>query len=198
MANILRVATISVGVIILLLQLFLLTNAEKIYGNDAPKARKEIEFHLFLQMAILSAFAIPLPTINVNPTSFINFIVGFTIFSVVVLIIPKFIPSMMGSVAVTALGYGIIHSFVKAYTEEVVFRAILPSVGLGTILSNVLFGVFHLLATDANIAAMLFLTALGFVFTFFKRYLGTMGAVGAHVAYNSWVMGILDKVFGVV
>jgi len=195
--GLLKIASLSVGLIILLLQLFLYINADAVYGTDAPKARNEIFVYLLLQVSVLSAFAIKLPTLNLSPAFFINFIVGFAIFSLFIMLIPKLTVLTMGAVGVTALGYGFIHVFVKAYTEEVVFRNILPKIGLGHIISNVLFGFFHFAVSGGSVVTMIFLTVLGFVFTLFYKMLGTMGAVGAHVAYNSWVMGILKRIFRV-
>lgn len=195
--GLLKIASMSVGLIILLLQLFLYINADAVYGADAPKARNEIFVYLLLQVSVLSAFAIKLPTLSLSPMFFLNFIVGFVIFSLFIMLIPRLSSLVMGAVGVTALGYGFIHVFVKAYTEEVVFRNILPRIGLGYIISNILFGFFHFAVSGGSIATMFFLTILGFVFTLFYKMLGTMGAVGAHVAYNSWVMGILERIFRV-
>jgi hypothetical protein len=135
--------------------------------------------------------------------------------SLAMLLIPKLITagSIEASVAVQmAFGFGFLHAFVKAFNEEVIFRQILPIVaGLGDIISNVLFGIFHIAVVISQLSLLKMpvtfwtvaapvgiLVVLGFLWAKIRDRFGLMGATGSHFAYNLGVMQLLPKVFGVV
>ena len=103
----------------------------------------------------------------------------------------------------TALGFGALHAFVKAYIEESVFRDALPKAGLGDVISNVLFGMFHL-AVLTTVGGLTYLQALlpitvliilGLVWAGVRNIYGIMGSTGSHFAWNLFAYGALPRIF---
>ena len=192
---------LTVGILVTLIQLFLYINADWIYGPYADQARNVLLAYFILTTVVLASFAVKLPTLDVGEKGLYNFFVGFVLTSVFMLLIPKALQARLASIETTAmaLGFGLLHGFVKAYNEEIVFRGILPkALGGGLyadVLSNILFGLFHLAVTGASLPAIFLLSILGMIWAFIRNRIGLMGSTGSHFAYNLGVMGVLDKIF---
>jgi len=184
---------LSIGVIILLIQLFLFINAEWVYGKEkAPLISNILLVYLILQVAILSAFDMPLPTIKTNLNSLVNFLLMFLVASIVFSLMDV---ALFGGVAyqlvVTYIGFLVLHAFVIAYTEEIVFRWMLPKqIGLGDIVSNLLFGVFHLAVYKGSLIIVLFLMIFGYILSIVRDKFGIMGSIGVHFAWNLKALGV--------
>jgi membrane protease YdiL (CAAX protease family) len=119
----------------------------------------------------------------------------FLVASIVFSFIPTSVASgFMGSISTKALGYGVLHSFVIAYGEELVFRGLFSKF-LGGVWSSILFGLFHFGITGYVIKSVLALILLlGLPAYYISKKVGLLGAVGYHFAWNMKAMGILDIV----
>jgi membrane protease YdiL (CAAX protease family) len=192
---------LAVGIFILVVQLFMYINADAIYGPYAGMVRNVMLAYLIL-LAIFSPYVIPeLAKLGVQEVP--GFVIGFALTTIVMLIVP-FVTGLVGEIEkglTLALGFGFLHSFVKAFNEEVLFRAVLPKVMGGSIyaglISSVFFGLFHMAVTGFSIVAMIFLSVLGFVWYLVYQRFGLMGSTGSHFAYNLAALGVLPSLFGI-
>lgn len=194
----------AVGLFILFAQLFLFINAEFIYGPYAGMV-KNVMLAYFIMLAFFSPFVIKL-LMGIGPQDLPNFSIMFVLTSIVMLVLPAFalITGEIEEGLTLALGFGFLHAFVKAFDEEVIFRGVLPMImgqGVKTgiyvdIISSVAFGAFHLAVTGANIFAMIFLSALGFIWAQVYKRFGLMGATGSHFAWNLGALGVLPTILG--
>jgi len=110
------------------------------------------------------------------------------------------------------MGFGLLYAFVMAFDEEAVFRYLLPKVaGLGDIVSNIFFGLFHFFVLYAETSILLdagkiteimqwsiitfdviTLVGLGFVWAWMRDHAGgIIGSTGSHFAYNCAKYGVL-------
>lgn len=194
--NLLIRPRISIGLAVLLIQLFLWVNAEWIYGPAlAPQMERLMLIFLVMQALVLGAYGMSTAMRETPaPISISRFGITFLLTSLALVAIPMVVLGGLENVRL-AFGFGLIQAFVIAFTEENVFRDILPRAGLGDIWSNVLFGVFHVAAFGASIFGMFFMMLLGFVFAMIRTRFGILGAVGAHASWNMKSYGLLDKIF---
>jgi len=190
----------AVGIAIILLQLWLYINADYVYGPYAGIV-KNVMLAYFILLALLSPFVIKI-LMDIGPKDIPNFSIGFITTAIVMFAIGS-ITLITGEVEgglALALGFGLLHSFVKAFNEEVIFRGVLPKIMGGglwpDIISSVLFGLFHVAVTGAAWYAIIFLSVLGFVWAMMRNYIGIMGTTGSHFAYNLAALGVLPKLFG--
>ena len=203
----LKASKLSLGLIILIIQAFLWINAEWIYGSYAEVVRTTLTIYFILFIIVALPFGRKIPTFTSGVSGLSKFLAGFFLMFVIVslLLIGKvFTAAELASLEAVklALGFGLLHGFVKAYIEELVFRYFLPfAAGLGDFISNILFGVFHasvafMSGNPAPISTVVFLIVLGFVFSIIRgkgnKGLGLEGATGAHYAYNLFALGALS------
>lgn len=209
--QLLKKPKITLGVFILLTQLFLFINADYVYGPYAPAARTTLQIYFVLLGITMAAFAAGLPKIPIE--SIVNFFLMFLLTSGAVLLLQPFLGGTLSSFENIrlALGFGFLHAFVKAFNEEVVFRFILPiTAGLGDVISNIAFGFFHLAVIVANLTAqglavsyasvllpVGLLMLLGYLWAKMRDRFGLMGATGSHWAWNLGALGILKGALGI-
>jgi len=199
---------ITIGVIIVILQLFLFVNADWIFGVYASTVKNTLLVYLVLEALILATLNVALPTIELTIDKFAWFAIFFGITSFVMLVLPSHIAGMLATFEKVrvAVGFGILYGFVKAFIEEVIFRKLLPKVmGLGDLISNVLFGLFHVsmltmmgLSGTQLLTGFIVLTLLGLIWAKIRDIGGIMGSTGSHLAYNLAVLGNLPAVLGVM
>lgn len=192
---------IAIGIIIVLIQLWLYINADYVYGSYAETVRN-VMLAYFILLALLSPFVIKvLMGISINDIP--NFTITFIITAIIMFAIGTITTLWTGELEAglkVAFGFGFLHSLVKAFNEEVIFRGVMPQFfGKGyiaDIISSVAFGVFHVAVTGGAWTAIIFLSALGFIWTMVKNKFGVMGSTGSHFAYNLSVLGVLPKLLG--
>lgn len=218
--------SLSAGVIIMLAILFMWISAESIYGQYAEMVRNTMMIYFFMFL-ITYVFA------NQPPKSLLseklsNFLIGFFGTGAILLLVSWIIGGLapaaflseplIATITITGIGFGVLHAFVKAYIEESVFRWALPKLfGLGDILANIAFGLFHLsillmitipnmiaAGNLADIGAMNYtyaiypvfiLIMLGLIWSQVRNHLGIMGSTGSHTAWNMFALGILPMIF---
>ena len=195
---------ITVGVVILLMQIGLLVGADYLFGEYAYIARETLYVYLIMEALVIAAFNTDLPTIEAQPSTMMNFVLMFVLTALVVSCIPS---AMLASLAVIklAIGFGILYAFVKAFVEEAIFRHILPDVAhLGHVISNVLFGLFHVFMLSMKpdstavsvVVGAVALMCLGFAWSLIKKRFGVLGSTGSHFAWNLHVFGVLGNLIG--
>lgn len=205
---------LATGLIIIILQIFLWTNADLIYGSFAEPVRDVMLIYLVMYAVVWAPLKHSPLTFTAGRESFWNFVfifIGTSAFLLLITVLPGItglIAATSGQVvaaaSVAGLGFGALHAFVKAYIEESVFRDALPRIGgLGDIWSSVLFGLFHfsILITFSGLAVleavmpMIILMALGYFWSKMRNGFGIMGATASHFAWNLFAMGVIGFVF---
>ena len=201
---------LTIGLVVLIMQLFLWVNVNWIFGGYAPAVEKTLLLYLLMQALTLAVYGGTLGTDRPSE-GILNFIIGFSVTSMVMLPLVFVAPGVTAFLAsfeivVAVVGFGMLYAFVKAYVEELVFRDILPlRAGLGDIPSSILFGLFHasalMLAIPPKtgmeiIMGFVVLSCLGYIWAKVVRdRIGILGATGSHCAYNMWILGILASLF---
>jgi len=179
---------ISIPIIVLILQLFLYISADKIYGAGATTA-KALLLAYMLMIVSVSVFTGLRPDKvkgQFNPLNFFIFFIGSAL---LFLVIPQF--NLFATIGVAnAVTYGIIQCFVVAYTEESVFRGLLPTF-FGDLNSSILFGLFHW-AVSGSLWFLVFATGAGLLFAFIRDKFGIYASMGVHSAFNLKALGLLD------
>lgn len=183
---------ITLNLIILFVMLFLFINATFVYGVYAEQVKTTLiaYFILILMVSVATGSQLfaPLTIMDLR-----NFAIMF-ILTTLVFVPLQFLRGLGAEVAVTsALGFGLLHGFVKAFIEEEVWADKLKK-HIGPVGSALTFGLFHvsmtLVSGGVNYAAIVLLTALRFVWDKIYDRFGVMGSTGSHFAYNAAVMGM--------
>ena len=207
--------TITVGLIILIFQLLLLTNASLFFENVEATQTIMIIYSIMLLFVVVAQLATPgreqtESIFTLGPGKFLAFFYGFILTGVIILVLA--IPGILASVGEPlilqgtsiALLAGVIFAFNKAYIEEALFRDLLMN-RIGNLGQAALFGIFHfavLSAGGASIGAVLigafFLAFLGYIWGYMKNYGGILFITGSHFAWNLKSLGInlLQKFLG--
>ena len=188
-----NIGKISLGLVVVIIQMFLYVNAGAIFPEKYVEQARNI---ILLYMVMTFAFTIVtnyIPSEVKRPFTeeLLMFFVSFFLFAGVLSAIPISTGAHVFQINETvkiALPFMLLFAFVVAYTEELIFRGVLPKF-LGVVLSNVLFGVFHWYAYHGNIYSILIATVFGFIFSFVAEKFGLMGAVGMHTAWNLKILG---------
>jgi membrane protease YdiL (CAAX protease family) len=217
--NILKFMTtrITIGLLILLTHLFLLTNASWLFGDYATQAVFTLTVYMLFTVFALAAYTTGMPMMTEKAYGFyimIGAFLGTTVVSYY-FIVPFL--SASGTVATViaslesvkaALAMGMLFAFVKAFDEEVVFRHILQNVaGLGVYIQSVLFGLFHTSMLFSSVylstgvagvfVSMALLTTLGLLWGFMAKRWGLMASLGSHFGWNLVVLGLGASIVGV-
>ena len=197
------------GVVVIIIQAFILVNAELLFPGQGAKIQEEMTIYLIIQLlAISTIFTITTrncTSIDEVFTSglgeFAYFAAGLAITAVIAM---QFIPASVASLAqIIQISAPImtvvlvVYAFVKAFTEEVFFRVFLDE-RIGMILQVILFGLFHLAVLSigqpsiiALLSSVIFLMFLGAIWTLMKRKISFMFALGSHVGWNLVALGII-------
>lgn len=202
-----HVPRITLGIVIFLVQLFLLINVDWIYGEYARAAEHVLIVYLILTIGVMSALGKGLPVIAVTPFTLAGFFIAFFITAFLVLALPTTFIGSFEAIKL-AMGFGLLHGFVKAFDEEIVFRYLLPKVArLGDAISSLLFGFFHFgifmmfgLTWYEAIIPVVILTGLGYLWAKMRdnKYIGLLGSTGSHYAFNLGAFKILEKIIPVM
>src|SRR3990167_8588251 len=114
---------ISIGIIVAIIQVFLLINANFIYGQFAPQVVSVLTVYFFLFLIIALPIGAKIPLEREGQKAIQGFVIAFIVTAAVMTVLPQLIVKAASLEFVTlSLGFGLLHGFVKAYIEEVVFR----------------------------------------------------------------------------
>lgn len=197
---------LSIGLIVVIIQMMLYVNAGAIFPQPYVEQAKSI-----ILLYMIMTFAFTLVTRYIPPEAtkpfipeLMTFFVSFFIFAGLLYALPLQTGShIFGSwnqikpvggvifqieTIKIALPFMLLFAFVVAYTEELIFRGVLPKF-LTTIGSNLLFAVFHWYAYSGNLVSILIAFIFGMIFSFVAEKFGLMSAVGMHTAWNLKILG---------
>lgn len=180
---------LSIPIVILIFQLFLYISADKIYGASAGTAKVILTAYMIMIVSAVAYTGIRPDKVKglFNPLNFFVFFIGSAIIFTILPALGLF--ATFGTSL--AIQYGIIQAFVVAYTEETIFRGILPDF-FGDLWSSVIFGLFHW-AISGSWWFVIFATSAGLLFAFIRDKFGLYASMGVHSAFNLKTLGLLDK-----
>ena len=181
----------GIGMLVLFVQLFLYINASAVYGEFAAVAKDTLLVYIIMLTSIVAVTGSRPDIIKGGFDRSYNFFLLFFATSFLLVTIP-WIGGQFGLQNEGGIGVILLQVFAVAYTEEVVFRGILPEF-LGDLSSNGLFAVFHYAVYGGSIPLVFFAFILGLVFAIIRQYFGITGAIGAHAGWNLKSLGVLDR-----
>lgn len=211
-----QLGKLSTGLLILIAQVFVWISADWVFGAQAEIARQIMLIYFVFWLVVRTATGTTPAAMKVKEHGLVNFLLMFIITAVALIVLSMALPmlgSLSGSLEITiatvsvgTLGFGILHGFVKAYIEEDIFRDALPRAGLGDVLSNIIFAMFHLAVffTVYNFGIMqalggaITLFILGMVWSQVRNNFGILGSTASHLAWNIFAMGALGMLIGSV
>lgn len=183
---------LSIGLLVVIIQMMLYVNAGAIFPEPYVEQAKQI-----ILLYMIMTFAFTLVTRYIPPEmtrpfapELMTFFVSFFIFAGLLYALPLNTGSHIFQIETIkiALPFMLLFAFVVAYTEELIFRGVLPKF-LTRIGSNLLFAVFHWYAYAGNIYSILIAFIFGMVFSLVAEKFGLMSAVGMHTAWNLKILG---------
>lgn len=195
------------GFAVFILVMVLLLGAPLIYGEMAPQMNTVLFIYLFMLVIARQAMPKTEHKAQTIPQSIPIFLIFFVVSVIVMLVVQ---PMMSGVLVASTLeasiefvfAFGLLHAFTKAYIEEEVFRARLSLI-LGEAGQAIAFGLFHFAVlfmlfgwSPLLLAAMAWLTALGYLWGRIEDRFGLAGSTGSHFGYNVVVMGLAVFLFG--
>lgn len=201
---------VSIGFVALLLTLFLLVNANVVFGSAASGFQFAFVVYLLMGSVFMAAFKEQDPLAHVSVAEFLGtFAITFFVAGMVLLALasatglqPPAIPHGTSSLVMLA-----VEVFVIAFNEEITFRVLIPhqledalgSAAAAQFVSAILFALFHLAVYQGSLQGMLIAFLAGLVFGAVKENLpnGTTVAIGMHATFNALALGLLSSVPGV-
>lgn len=188
-----NLSRISIGLIVVIIQMLLYVNAGAIFPKPYVEQAKSI-----ILLYMIMTFAFTMITRFIPPDvqrpfipELANFFITFFIFAGILYALPigreSAIFQIQDAIKI-ALPFMVLFAFVVAYTEELIFRGVLPKF-LTDIGANILFAIFHFYAYGGNIYAMGVAFIFGMIFALVRNYFGLMGATGMHTAWNLRILG---------
>lgn len=191
---------LTLGVTVLILQLFLFISADWVFGAAAVTAKEILLIYFILQVAVYSTMGIP--EIFYKPLSELKTVFLYFILTVIVASFLKhtIIMGMMASFEPlrAVAGFGFIYIFVKVFTEETIFRDILPK-QVGHRVAQLLFALFHIAILSVKFAPSIAQMLIGLVFLYvlgsiwYRIYIsgGAPASIGSHAGWNSIAGGLI-------
>ena len=195
--NVSGVWKLSPVYIILLLNLWMLTNAPRLFGSGSTQVRWMIMMYITMVVSSVALAPTRPDLIKGDITQIFNFFWIFFV-SAVVFAFTSFLPLGFQTFAVTAgLGSILLQAFTVAFSEEFFFRGVIEEITGSKIVSNVMFGPWHWATYGGEIWRMGVATVVGFSFSLIKSKFTILGSMGAHTAWNLRAMGELEKLIKV-
>lgn len=179
----------GIGIAVAFIQLFLYINASAVYGDFAPQAQQTLTVYMLMLALVFGVTGMRPDIVQGGFERTYNFFLMFIATSMLLITIPWI--TGVGLQNQSNMGVIILQVFAVAYTEEVVFRGILPNY-VGDIWSSGAFSIFHWAVYGGSIGLLMFAFILGLFFSVITHFFGLMGAIGAHSAYNLKALGVLD------
>lgn len=183
--------------IILLGWIFLLFNAQWVFGAFAAEAERILIIYLLALVVSMVIFKVQLPEqeFTVDKLLYFSIFFGVFYFTTKQVLQPVLPTAVIASIDVkAAAGFGVLYGFVKTFIEEIIFRHALWLKFRG-IVSSILFGLFHAgvafstVFPEFGMIGVLYvfatLSALGLIWAFIRERFGLLGAWGGHFGYNT-------------
>ena len=198
---------VPISFIVVIMQTFMYVNAPSIFGKFATQAKEIILLYMVMtfSFSILSLFtfgssqrqqlkgAMNKPFLSSLLNFFISFFISMGIFYLLPMPITGsiFKPlSIMQSEVITFLPYMLLFAFVIAYTEELVFRQIVPQY-IGRYMSAGVFALFHWYAYSGGISSLIFAFGMGLILDIIFEKAGLSASTGVHASWNLALLGAI-------
>lgn len=181
----------GLGILVLLIQLFLYVNASAVYGEFSAVAKDTLLIYILMLTSVVAITGSRPDIINGGLDRAYNFFLMLFVGSGLLVTIP-WVAQNFGLNSQAGIGVVLLQVFAVAYTEELVFRGILPDF-LGDLVSSAFFAIFHYVVYGGSVFLIVFAFVLGLGFAVIRNYFGITGAIGAHSAWNLKALGVLDK-----
>lgn len=194
----------------MLAALMMFISADWLYGAYAPQVRTVFTGYFIMLLVTYTMFPTAvMPTMKVPwQTGLGWFAIGAMVTAVFLYTVPAIglssaiinfeAAAVTGAVAIGG-AFSVMHTFIKAYIEEHIFRhALCTAAGMGIVVSSAVFGIFHLavlmmlgVGLLQVIGAVVTLSVLGFIWALSYQKTGSlMFSIGSHFVYNIWVFGL--------
>ena len=192
-----KLSAISLGVVILLVQLWMLVNTDILFGEQARQWKDVIIVYLLLQVTV---FAIPDLRSKLLNIPFWKGFVKILLFAVITIAllstsITFLHPTALAGISRGVLGLILLHGFIVAVIEENIFRHWLGSIRrFGNLKQAAVFSAFHYSVYSGNIISLSFIFLLGLALYWIKmKWSPTtdLANIGCHWGYNVFVLGLL-------
>jgi membrane protease YdiL (CAAX protease family) len=203
-----KIFTVPLWFLVVFVQTMLLVNAPIFFGEAAATASEMIMLYLTLTFgfSIMAIFSLKGPALEkvrryvTQPAieAMGNFLIFFALGLAILFTLKPFIMlstfktfAIGGSIGLTAaLPILLLFAVVVSYTEELIFRGIVPGF-IGDVLSGFAFALYHLYAYTGGVPAMAFAAAMSFMFVFLREKFDLNASMGFHTAWNLVKLGVL-------
>ena len=192
-----KLSAISLGVVILLVQLWMLVNTDVLFTENARQWKDVILVYLILQVTV---FAIPDLRSKLLDTPALKGFLKVLVFAVITIALLSMSLTFLRSSSLAGLSRGvmsliILHGFIVAVIEENIFRHWLGKVRRwGNIRQAGIFAIFHYSVYSGNLFSLAFIFLLGLALFWVKMKWSPktdLANIGVHWGYNVFVLGLL-------
>lgn len=198
MVKLFNTKTLSLGFVVLLVQLFMFINADSIFGSSADYWKTILIAYMLMEAVVFAVPDLRMKVFNVPlQKGLVRFGLGF-LASVFLLSFGKsfLVMSQFSSPAESLPSFGIamiaVHACFVAIVEEAMFRDVFVS-KMGLIPAQVAFGLFHGTVYGWNIFSIAMAVVMGFVLYAVKmKFSKTDNTVnaGVHAGWNTYALGL--------
>lgn len=201
-----KINKISLGLVILLSQLFLFVNVSAFFPESMVAGMEKLIATYLILYAVM--FAIPdlrLRIFDYKASQLKYYIMSFLLSTLVFSLLANFFIggrqeplSIFTAVSTVAISMIIVHSIIVAFIEEYFFRDYIYS-KIGALWSSVMFGLFHYSVYNYSILAIAWASFLGYFFLVIKRRYSpktNLVNIAVHASYNVVVIGVINVFAG--
>lgn len=196
-----KISNISLGLVILLIQLFMFINTKLFFPENTAYWHDIILTYL---VVVAVFFALPDFRSKMFNVRFIDAIKSYFLSFVITLV---FLGLIAGILSLTdifkinwssiPLGIIFLQVFVVAVIEELIFRDTMPKL-VGVVTANILFAVFHWQVYQGNYLSLVIAFIAGLMFTYLRMKSpnpeGNELNIGAHAGINLYLYGIWQTI----
>lgn len=200
----------SLGLLVLLLQLFLFINISAFFPASMVSEMTILISTYLIVYGVLMAVPDQRDKLLNAPLSQAKYyVVTFLIAAAAFGILANFFLGsrtpdpgygVVTAISTVALSMILVHTVIVAYVEEFFFRDFLyKQLGESAFWSSLLFGLFHFAVYDFNVIAMIVASLLGYFFLVIKRRFtpnSNIANVAVHAAYNVVIIGVVNYILG--
>lgn len=175
-----------------IIQLFLLVNVSLIAEAGQVETFRTVLIVYMLGEVLFYAVARNKPNLNLDINRALPYFVGGFVITTLMMLSVGYVARGMEvtGYATNAFVYLIVlHSFVVAVAEELIFRGLLPSL-ITWLPSQILFSLFHASAYGWDVSALVVAFVGGCVFYGITKYTNIFMAMGCHAGYNLVLSGV--------
>lgn len=209
-----RIGTISLGLVIIFIQIFLLTQADFLFPNNTDQMRTILIVYMSITGLVFSVNtltnrAVERPLFRVSffkelITKFLPalIITGAILFGLAYITNPESLPTISGAIAIIGIGAILLHVFVVSIDEELIFRAFLVDELRANKFKKtfilwtqaIIFAFFHVALAGGNFLLLIPYVPLGVILLLVRDKFSpqtNMANAGVHAGWNLFILGFL-------